>query len=637
MPDFTPTPEQQAILGHDPTRHARVLAGPGTGKSATLVALVTQLLAGAPRPRIRLLTFTRAATGELAKRVSEHPAAAAARPGTIHSFAISVLLRNLGAGDLPQPLRIADDWERENIVRPTLAKRARVTKKRLDRHIREMAANWESLSPGPDPFDQRERARFVGAWREHRQIYGYTLLAELPYALRAALRDHPDLEGVDYDLLIVDEYQDLNACDLEVLRLIAERGCSVIAAGDDEQSIYSFRKAAPEGIRRFPEDYPGAADYPLSVTRRCGSRIVEWARYVIEGDPDRPPDKPQLTSAEGSPEGEVALLSFAGQKSEAEGVATFVQRLVERDGVQPSEILVLLRSDYLGGFSDPIKEEFKRRGIPFFDPDSVTRVLEDAANRRLLEIFRLLVHRQDSIAWASLLFLSEGIGNAFVDYIYGRARDQRYQFGEALLETYEAGFPGGPVAPARRARELIRPVLAWLELHAPPEQPDGGWGGWIIETAGDEVVPAPSEELKELLLALDELAEPEQELQRYLGQIAPLGKDRALAQSEGVRIMTLTGAKGLTVRATIIAALEEGLIPRPDCNLGEERRLLYVGMTRTKEFLFGTWATWRKGPTARAGAGGVAIPRSHSSFLNDGPVKSQRGPAYIQRRWPPVR
>ena len=143
-----------------------------------------------------------------------------------------------------------------------------------------MAANWESLWPEEDPqVDPEERARLLGG-NEHRRVYGYTLLQELPYALRRALRD-PDLEGVDYVVLVVDEYQDLNACDLEVNqanrrpRLLGDR------AGDDDQSIYSFRKAAPEGIRRFPEHYPDAADYALSVTQRCGSRII-FARKVAD-------------------------------------------------------------------------------------------------------------------------------------------------------------------------------------------------------------------------------------------------------------------------------------------------------------------------------------------------------------------
>jgi DNA helicase-2/ATP-dependent DNA helicase PcrA len=170
---FVPTPEQTAIIGHGMDRHARVLAGPGTGKSATLVALVDQLLSGNPAPRLKLLTFTRSATGELAKKVSEHPAAAAERPSTTHSFAISVLLRNPGTGDFPQPLRIADDWEDENIVRPTLARRINVRVTKLKNLIREMAANWESLRPEESPrVDRTERARFLGAWNEHRQIYG---------------------------------------------------------------------------------------------------------------------------------------------------------------------------------------------------------------------------------------------------------------------------------------------------------------------------------------------------------------------------------------------------------------------------------------------------------------------------------
>jgi DNA helicase-2/ATP-dependent DNA helicase PcrA len=247
---YDPTAEQRAILAHDRHHHARVLAGPGTGKSATLVALVDHLLAGNPAPRIKLITFTRAATAELAKKVSDHPAAAAERPSTMHSFSISVLLRNPGTGNFPQPLRIADTWENDEIVKPTLAQRINVRVTKLDDLIREMASNWEFLEQRELPkVDPQNRARFLAGWREHREVYGYTLLAELPFALRQALHDHADLVGVEYDVLIVDEYQDLNACDLEVLHLIADRGCSIIAAGDDDQSIYSFRYAASAGIR----------------------------------------------------------------------------------------------------------------------------------------------------------------------------------------------------------------------------------------------------------------------------------------------------------------------------------------------------------------------------------------------------
>lgn len=631
---YQPTVEQTAILGHDHHRHARVLAGPGTGKSATLVALLDQLVGQQPAPRIKLLTFTRAATAELAKKVSDHPDAAAERPSTVHSFSISVLLRNPGTGGFPEPLRIADKWEDGEIVHPSLARRIDVRVTRLDNLIREMAANWESLRPEENArVDPAERARFTGAWGEHRQVYGYTLLAELPYALLHALQDHPDLDGVDFDLLIVDEYQDLNSCDLALLHCIAERGCSIIGAGDDDQSIYSFRRAAPEGIRRFPEDYPGCANYPLSVTQRCARRIIEWATYVIQGDPDRPRDRPCLHCADGSPPGEVALLAFPGDVTEATGVADLVRHLIDDEDVEAEDILVLLRGDHNGNFSRPIKAALDQREIQHSDPDVVDRMLAEPANRRMLATLRLLVNPGDSLAWASLLCLAPGIGDTFTDYIYDRAREARIQFGETLLQAYGENFPGGPRASAARATALIRGVNAWLDLHElPDEMPEDGWGHWMIETAGDDVVPAPSAPLAELLQALDGLDELEHGFGRFLSQVAPLGKDRALAESQGVRIMTMGGSKGLTVRATIVAGLEEGIVPRPDCDLQEERRLLYVAMTRAKEYLFCTWARRRRGPTARAGAPRVAERRELTNFLRGGPVRSEDGQTYLQQQ-----
>jgi DNA helicase-2/ATP-dependent DNA helicase PcrA len=634
MAEFRPTPEQQRILDHEVTRHARVLAGPGTGKSATIVALIDDVLSRVPAPRVRLLTFTRAATGELAKRVSEHPAAAAERPSTVHSFAISVLVRNPGAAHLPSPLRIADNWEYRTIVRPTLARRTGVDVQTLEDLVQEMAANWESLQEHHDPSIPAElRARFVGAWNEHRRIYGYTLLHELPYGLRNALRDHPDLEGVDYHLMVVDEYQDLNACDLDVIKRIAERGCTVIAAGDDDQSIYSFRKAAPEGIRRFVADYAHAADYTLSITQRCGARIIEWASHVIEGDPERPP-KPALTPAEGSPEGEVTLLAFDTNEAEAHGIATLVDKLVNADGLQPRDILILLRGDHNGSFSNPIKERLDGLRIPYTDPVVIDEILDDPSNRFLIACFRLLMNHEDSLAWATVVHLEPGVGDRFVNSVYVRAREANIQFGPALLAAFAEDFPNAPRAGANRVKGRVRSVLEWIDATGELPDDEVAWGEWIVSRAGHGPVPVPSNEMRDLLVALDGLAETHEGLGRFLGQIVPLGKDLQANTSAGVRIMTMAGAKGLTVEATIIGGLEEGLIPRPNANGQEERRLLYVAMTRAKKFLFGTWARRRTGPTARAGNPRVQERRTHSNFLEGGPVATEDGYRYIARRWP---
>jgi ATP-dependent DNA helicase UvrD/PcrA len=630
---FIPTQQQELVINHSTTHHGRILAGPGTGKSATVVSLVSRLLEADPALRLRLITFTRAATGELARKVSLHPAAAALRPSTMHSFAIATLLRNPGAANMPEPLRIADDWEQATLVRPTLARRAGVGMRTVDKLVRELAAAWESLRPHEDPVvDPQERARFLGAWAEHRLILGYTMLAELPYQLRAALRNHPNLQGVDFTLLIVDEYQDLNACDLDLIQLISARGCHILAAGDDDQSIYSMRKAAPEGIRRFPTDYPGAVDYPLTIAQRFGRRIIEWACHVIEGDPDRP-RRPRLTPAANNPDGEAALLSFRGERAEARGVAAIARQLISLERVQPSEVLILLRSDHDGQFSTPIKEELQRVGVAYSDPDSVKRILSEPSNRRFLELLRLLDNERDSLAWTALLKLTNGIGDAFFNSVYDQARIGRVQFGAALLTSFQNGFVGHPGLSAARARDLLQEIVAWrAQVALPLLPPQDGWGAWALDLVPQGFLPAPTQELQDLLRAIDSIIEPDQTFGRYLSQITPLAKDRALATSDGVRIMTLTGAKGLTVDAVIIAALEEGIVPRPDSDLAEERRLLYVGMTRARRFLFGTWARSRRGPTARAGRPRVGQSRTHSTFLDDGPVQSEDGDNFIQRR-----
>jgi superfamily I DNA/RNA helicase len=135
---FEPTPEQRQVLEHEPNRHGVILAGPGTGKSATVVALIDELARRTPAPRVRLVTFTRAATSELATKVSEPPAVAAQRPSTIHSFAISVLLMNPGAARFPGTLRMADEWEYKEIVRPTRARRMDIGLRLIDLLMREM-------------------------------------------------------------------------------------------------------------------------------------------------------------------------------------------------------------------------------------------------------------------------------------------------------------------------------------------------------------------------------------------------------------------------------------------------------------------------------------------------------------------
>jgi DNA helicase-2/ATP-dependent DNA helicase PcrA len=334
-----------------------------------------------------------------------------------------------------------------------------------------------------------------------------------------------------------------------------------------------------------------------------------------------------------APDGEVALLRFPGQKTEAEGIAELAKQLIEKDGLEPQDILVLLRGDHNAQFSSSIKDALDDQGIPCTDPEAVKRVLADPNNRWTLEALRLAENADDSIAWASILHLSEGISNAFVDRIYEVARDKGSSFSAAMKELRDAEFPDCPRPSAKKAGEVIIEISDWLqEIDPPNETPNGGWGQWIVGASGSDALRTPTDDLVELLSDLDGLDEPSQPLGRYLGQITPHGKDLATEKGVGVRVMSMASSKGLTVRATIVAAVENDIIPRPEAPIAEERRLLYVAMTRSTEFLFVTWAGTRRGPTARSGAGQANARRHHSRFLDGGPVKSESGQAYLAAR-----
>lgn len=498
-----------------------------------------------------------------------------------------------------------------------------------------MSANWESLTDEVRvEIPAVERTRVLGAWMEHRRVLGYTLLSELPYALHRALSDNDDLDGIDFDLLLVDEYQDLNACDLGILHLLSERGgCKVLGTGDDDQSIYSWRKADPAGIRRFGDDYPGFDDYTLSVTLRCGKRIIEWANFVIQADPGRPADRACLDPLHESPDGEVALLRFAGNVAEAKGIARLAAALVA-DGVAERDILILTRTDHNGTFSAPIKEALAEENVACSDSGYVVGVLAEPSNRELLEALRLLVNPDDSLAWRATLHCLPGVGETFCDYIYESAAASGETFATRLRALFGERFTDGPSSSSRVATRMTA-LFDWIGQTPIPElRPDAGWGTWLLDlTDNVDGLPRSSESFRELLVQLDSLTADEQSLSRFLALIEPLGKDLAQSVSNGVRIMTMGGSKGLTAEAVIIAGCEDGVVPRPGSDLSEERRILYVGMTRARRHLLCTWAGRRKGPSARAG-GGTLERRRFCDFFNGGPVTSEDGNQYIQDRNP---
>lgn len=635
------TPEQRNAAGYAGT-HARLLAGPGTGKTLTLTRHICFLIEerNVEPERICALTFTRAAAHELRRRVeSEVGRGKVPRISTLHSFALRQLLRNSNRLTfLPQPLRVADDWEERHIILEDL--KALLNLGGIDearRLLNELSADWQRLTADQADWDKRfPNPAFLGAWREHRGIYGYVLRAELVYQLKRALEQYGDfsLDGPPRDLLL-DEYQDLNRCDLAVVKAIADRGAEVYAAGDDDQSIYGFRMAHPEGIRRFPQDYPGARELSLTVCKRCDREILDLGLFVARQD-FRRINKP-LRAEDGHTGAEIAILRFRDQNEEAQGVADLCRHLINDRGLQPHHILILLRSDHNGAFSSVLRQVLDAHGVPLGIATADTNPLNAPAGRQVLAFLRLLANHTDHLAWRTLLKLrNNGVGPGAVNAAYELARARNAKFAEALQTICDdPSLAGRHGARIRTEVEAIRAILGDLSSLLSADE-DNGAEIDLTETIGQIVRRLVDDEVQreaiqhQFWLAIQ--AAERKSISDLVRALEVSREDLEQEIDEGkVNILTMHKAKGLTAEAVVIVAAEDEYVPgRAQGDAADdERRLLYVSLTRAKHHLFITYCDRRTGAQRNTGRTAGQPRRSLTRFLRDGPIAPQEGSTYV--------
>lgn len=633
-------PEQRTAAGHSGA-HARLLAGPGTGKTLTLTRHVCFLIEEqriAP-DQVIAVTFTRTAARELRRRVNEILGGDnTPRVSTLHSFALRQLLRNATrVTALPQPLRIADAWEERHIILEDLKSLLKL--KKIDQArvlLNELSSDWQSLTADDADWEPRfPNPRFLAAWREHREMYGYSLRAELVYQLKKAMEQRGDfqLEG-NIRHLLVDEYQDLNRCDLAVIHEIASRNVELFVAGDDDQSIYGFRKAHPEGIRRFPRDYTGAANLSLEVCKRCDQRILDIGIFVARQDTRRI-DKPIRTEP-GRGKGEVEIVRFLEQDLEAKGIALICRHLIEHHGLAPDNILILLRSDRNRAFSKPLRDALAAANVPVAASTEGTNPLDQNAGRTLLAFLRLAANRQDHLAWRTLFMLfCPGIGAAAINALHEFARHNGTGFANAVLAAQ--GEPTVlPAAHRGRLTTAIQRVLNQLDSLFPAGQDEfGTWTelGNVVRAAAKAVITNAEERdtiIRELNSALE--ASEATSVSDLVRATEVVGEDIEQELDRGkVNILTMHRAKGLTAEAVIVAAAEDEYIPgraQGDA-VDDERRLLYVSLTRAKHHLFVTYCDRRTGAQRHTGRTSGRVNRTLTRFLRDGPLTPVGGDVFM--------
>jgi len=629
--------EQRRAASYD-GGNARLLAGPGTGKTWTLRARVEYLvLEKKVKPStVTALTFTRAAAGELRSRVEKaFEGRIVDRPHimTLHSFALRTLLRNSEILDnLPRPLRIADDWEERNIIEEDLKGVTNTSIRTVRGNIRAMSADWDTLRAddnAPNPL--RADAGFVGAWQQHRRIYGYTLRSELVYQLKRSLEQHEHVELHDEMAhLLVDEYQDLNACDLSVIGHLAGRGACLYAAGDDDQSIYGFRHANPHGIRRFDKDHAPAQDLPLATCMRCDRAVMELARFVADLDPSRL--KKPWSARKDAGDGEVHLLRFDLGEEEASGIASICKYLIAQQRYQPDEILILIRADQNGAFSTSLAHQMAIASVPFnlnVDPESP---LGSDAGRITLCIVRLAADENDSLAWRTLLKVRKnGIGP------------------KAIASIVNAVTPGGTFSAAlktvaQKEGALKKEFTSLLALLAQVKAIVGKSDALLTLEQMQTSLAAISQVLEHAgVVGLDEATKYMAQMakrseaatfQELLGALAMVGLTPEQETAKGaVNMLTMHKAKGLSARAVIVMACEDEYLPGRQQAVdqeADERRLLYVSLTRAKQRLYVTYAQRRTGQQQHTGRDSGKQKRTLTRHLRNAPVHVVPAPKFFE-------
>jgi DNA helicase-2/ATP-dependent DNA helicase PcrA len=635
--------EKQIIAASHIGTHARLLAGPGTGKTTTIARRVAYLIKEEQidPEEILVLTFTRAAAYELRSKIAKFFGENDPQPrvSTLHSFALRQLLRNSNKiNAFPQPIRIADDWEEDNIICNDIKAMLNNTLKDVQEKFKLLSADWQKLSVDDVGWEQQfPDPNFIGVWRNHRTVYGYTLRSELVYQLKKALEQISDfsLES-NYSFLIVDEYQDLNKCDLEVIYELRNKQIEIFGAGDDDQSIYGFRYAYPEGIREFNQEFEPSSLLELETCFRCDRKIIEIATFIADLDSNRL--KKPLIPLNDAEDGEVHIVRFDNEEREAIGVAKICKELINNNSYKPDDILILMRSDMNSAFSRVIRGALTEENIPAASR-SKESPLDSDEGRILISLLRLLVNKKDNLALRTIMMKrTNRIGKRSFDAIYELAKASNSTFAEAayLIKERPEIIPrlGGIIS------KELDDIIALIDKHGQKfAQPSV-----IIDI--DTFNNLLSEVVKDLISDVADRSEITSYFTNIIQGMTVYTLDdliRTISASmeaveqelepDKVNILTMHTAKGLTAKAVIIIAAEDEYIPGKQTGVEkeDERRLLYVSLSRAKHFLALTYCNRRIGRQKYTGRTSGKTRRTLTSFLRDLPIRPIDGEAIIQQ------
>lgn len=559
--------------------NVRVVAGPGAGKSFAMKRRVARLLEAGTDPRSILpVTFTRVAAEDLHRELvgMEVEGCDQLRGTTLHSLALRTLMRNhvlAATGRIPRPL---NDFEMK-VLEVDLSGHGGLREVR--KKIRAYESAWARLQHDEPGFAQSaEDIAFANDLIEWLLFHEAMLIGEVIPRFYEYLRSNPAAtERTEYTHILVDEYQDLNKAEQSAIELLSDNA-NVCIVGDDDQSIYSFKHAHPEGIREWVEINLGAADLTLVECRRCPTRVVNMANSLIAHNQLRPVPRQLVPRAENGV-GNVRIVQYVTLEDEIEGVAVAIEEMIG-SGIPPGDILVLAQRGVIG---TPIFQRLVEDGIPVRSYYAEAELDAEEAQLKF-GLLKLFVNRNDRVALRWLLGLGSDNWRASA---YRRIRERcdadNSSPWQVLSDIADGNYAIPHVGPLVVRFKEIRDELDEFEQY-----PD-------IHAVIDHIFPDDFEGTRELrkvsLAVLEELGEENRV--RFLSElVSAIATPEVPSEIADVRIMSLHKSKGLSAPVTVIAGCVEGLLPmRPDPNLSaqartayleEQRRLFYVGISRVK-------------------------------------------------------
>ena len=635
-------PEQKEAVLHE-RGPLLVLAGAGSGKTRVITHRMARLIERGIDPRVIVaVTFTNKAAEEMRERTRRLLGVERLLcfVGTFHSWSLRFLRRHAAAASLPPRFAIADSGDQLALVKEAMGDLSISEQLLPPGAARARISQAKSGLVGVAEFEAAQSdfagERIAGIYRLYEKklaAAGAVDFDDLIVRTVRLLRSRPDLLASERQRvrhLLIDEYQDTNTSQDALVKLLGEAADSLCAVGDEDQAIYRWRGAEVEHILRFDQDFPGARMIALESNYRSTDGILRAASALVSHNRRR---REKRLLAERGRGDAVRLWRFEEDRGEAEAVA----RTIGEGGRAAGEIAVLYRTN---AQSRAFEEELVRRRIPYVVVGGM-KFYERAEVKDALAYLRLAVRPEDDLAFRRVVNVpARGIGGATLDRIAAAARESGHSWWEV-----SAAPPSGLTDRARVSLGRFRDLIAELRQKAESYSPSAllehllestGYAA-LYESSEDREDETRRENLQELISSAHEFERSNAEgatVEEYLDAVSLATNEDIVDGTGAVTLSTLHAAKGLEFPSVFVVGLEEGYLPHGQSaedaeELEEERRLLYVGMTRAQDELTLTLA-------GRRLVYGKIQMRTPSRFLDEIPAeileeRLERQPAAAMR------